>query len=325
MFDLETERVIKEIENLNKKNPKVVFQAPEGLKLSVEKEIEKIKNYFKQKNIEVEIYLWGNTCFGACDLIDSHVKNLNVDLIVHYGHEKLSYAEPEIKTLFIPAYHIFDKDEEKQILNDIKNFIEKHENEGKKVAIATTIQYKKLLKDFNLSIILGCRGAIKEGDVILFVGTGRFHPLMLAYKYQKEVFIYNPISKYFDKISKEEINKFIKKRISAISKLLLNKPKKVGVVLSTKKGQCRKKVFDEIIKLLEENNINYLPILADNISPDILFYDVDCYIIVACPRIVLDDYILYKKPIYTPEEFKLFLKNSFEYRFDEIKEGDFYL
>ena len=57
MFDLETERVIKEIENLNKMNPKVVFQAPEGLKLSVEKEIEKIKQYFKQKNIEVEIYL----------------------------------------------------------------------------------------------------------------------------------------------------------------------------------------------------------------------------------------------------------------------------
>ncbi|MEO2117335.1 MAG: S-adenosyl-L-methionine--L-histidine 3-amino-3-carboxypropyltransferase, partial [Methanocaldococcus sp.] len=55
MFDLETERVIKEIENLNKKNAKVVFQAPEGLKLKVEKEIEKIKQYFKQKNINVEI------------------------------------------------------------------------------------------------------------------------------------------------------------------------------------------------------------------------------------------------------------------------------
>ncbi|XRO76825.1 diphthamide biosynthesis enzyme Dph2 [Methanocaldococcus sp. 10A] len=323
MFDLETERVIKEIENLNKKKPKVVFQAPEGLKLSVEKEIEKIKRYFKEKGKEIEIYLWGNTCFGACDLIDSHVKNLNIDLIIHYGHEKLSYAEPEIKTLFIPAYHLFDKDEEEKILNDIKEFIEKHENEGKKVELATTIQYKKLLKDFNPSIILGCRGEVKEGDIILFVGTGRFHPLMLAYKYHKEVFIYNPVSKCFDKIYEEEINKFIKKRISAISKLILNMPKKVGVVLSTKKGQFRKKVFDEIIKLLEKNNINYIPIIVDNISPDILFYDVDCYIIVACPRIVLDDYILYKKPIYTPEEFKLFIENSFEYKFDEIKESDF--
>ncbi|XRO75471.1 diphthamide biosynthesis enzyme Dph2 [Methanocaldococcus sp. 28A] len=323
MFDLETERVIKEIENLNKKKPKVVFQAPEGLKLSVEKEIEKIKRYFKEKGKEIEIYLWGNTCFGACDLIDSHVKNLNIDLIIHYGHEKLSYAKPEIKTLFIPAYHLFDKDEEEKILNDIKEFIEKHENEGKKVSLATTIQYKKLLKDFNPSIILGCRGEVKEGDVILFIGTGRFHPLMLAYKYQKEVFIYNPVSKCFDRIYEEEINKFIKKRISAISKLILNMPKKVGVVLSTKKGQFRKKIFDEIIKLLEKNNINYISIIVDNISPDILFYDVDCYIIVACPRVVLDDYILYKKPIYTPEEFKLFIENSFEYKFDEIKESDF--
>ncbi|ACV24487.1 diphthamide biosynthesis enzyme Dph2 [Methanocaldococcus fervens] len=323
MFDVETGKVIEAIEKLGKKNPKVIFQAPEGLKLSVEKEIEKIKEYFKQKGRDVELYLWGNTCFGACDLIDNHVKNLDVDLIIHYGHEKLSYANPEIKTLFIPAYHIFEKDEKEKILNDIKNFIEKQKSEGKKVAIATTVQYKKLLRDFNPSIILGCRGEVEEGDVILFVGTGRFHPLMIAYKYQKEVFIYNPVSKCFDKISEDEINKFIKKRISAISKLMLNKPEKVGVVLSTKKGQCRKKVFNEIIKLLEENNINYITVVVDNISPEMLFYDVDCYIIVACPRIVLDDYILYKKPIYTPEEFKLFLKNSFEYKFDEIKEDDF--
>ncbi|MCQ6253629.1 diphthamide biosynthesis enzyme Dph2 [Methanocaldococcus sp.] len=324
MFDLETNKVIKEIENLNKKCPKIVFQSPEGLKLYVEKEIEKIKKYFKNKGKNVELFLWGNSCFGACDLIDDYVKKLDVDLIVHYGHEELEYAKPEIKTLFIPTYHIFDKEDENKILNDIENFINKYNLEGKKVAVTTTVQYKKLLKKFNPYIILGCRGEIKDEDIILFVGTGRFHPLMLAYKYQKEVYIYNPISKYFDKISKEEVNKFIKKRITAITKLMLNKPKKVGVVLSVKKGQFRKKVFDEITKLLEKNNINYLPIIVDNVSPEILFYDLDCYIIVACPRIVLDDYILYKKPIYTPEEFKLFLNNSLNYKFDEIKKEDFY-
>jgi len=331
LFNLETERVIKTIEEiLNKKKTeknnesvKVVFQAPEGLKLAVEKEIEKMEEYFKGE--DVEFYLWGNSCFGACDLIDDHVEKLNIDLIVHYGHEKLIYATPKIKTLFIPAYHIFSREEKKDILNKLNEFIKRLEKEGRHVSIATTIQYKELLKDLNPTIILGCRGNIKEGTVILYVGTGRFHPLMLSYKYQKEVFIFNPISKYFDKIAEEEIKRFIKKRIASISKLMLKHPKKVGVVLSTKKGQCRKNVFKEIINLLKDNDIPYLPILMDNISPELLFYDVDCYIIVACPRIVLDDHILYKKPIYTPEEFKLFLQNRLDkYQFDEIKESDFY-
>ena len=41
MWDLETERVINEIERTGAE--RILFQAPEGLKLSVEREMEKIK------------------------------------------------------------------------------------------------------------------------------------------------------------------------------------------------------------------------------------------------------------------------------------------
>ena len=185
-----------------------------------------------------------------------------------------------------------------------------------------------MLKEYNPAVILGCRANIGEEtaenmDNILFVGTGRFHPLMLAYKFKKPVDIYNPISRELSKITDDEIKKFIKKRIGAISKLLLNPPKKIGVVLSTKKGQCRINVFNYMINLLKENNIEYIPIILNNISPNYLIYDVDAYIICACPRIVLDDYLLYKKPLLTPKEFEMYIKKDFEYEFDEILFNDF--
>ncbi len=309
-FDLEREKVINKIKTIlkTKKNPKIIFQAPEGLKLDVEKEAEEIGEL-----LDIDIFIYGNSCFGACD-----IPNIEYDLLVHYGHEPLPYIEYN-NVLFIPAYQIFSREEEQRIKKDIYEFIKVNDN----VEIATTVQYKKILKEFNPKIVLGCRANLENRKNILFVGTGRFHPLLLSYKYKKDIFIYNPISYKFDKIETEESKKFIKKRISIVSKLFLNPPKKVGIVISTKPGQRRIKKFNEIKNLLRDSNINYILIEMNDISPEYLYYNVDCYIIVACPRIVLDDYIRYNKPIYTVEEFKMFLNNNFDYKLDEIQEEDF--
>ena len=121
MWDLETSRVIDEIERNNAK--RILFQAPEGLKLSVEKEMEKIREYFKEnKNIKLELIMWGETCFGACDLCDIEVKYLNIDLIIHYGHEELPYAKPEIPTVFVHAYYKPDDEELETIKKILKRF-----------------------------------------------------------------------------------------------------------------------------------------------------------------------------------------------------------
>jgi 2-(3-amino-3-carboxypropyl)histidine synthase len=329
MWDLETERVISEIKRNNAK--RILFQAPEGLKLSVEQEIDKIKKYleeddeYKNADADLELILWGESCFGACDLCDIDVKSLDVDLIIHYGHEELPYAKPEIPTVFIHAYYKPDGENLELIMKDIKKILNEY---GDNILIATTIQFKKMLKEYNPAVILGCRANVGEETAknmgnILFVGTGRFHPLMLAYKFKKPVNIYNPITGELSKITDDEIKKFIKKRIGAISKLLLNPPKKIGVVLSTKKGQCRINIFNNMLSLLKENNIEYIPIVLNNISPNYLIYNVDAYIICACPRIVLDDYLNYKKPLITPKEFEMYVKKDFEYEFDEILFDDF--
>jgi 2-(3-amino-3-carboxypropyl)histidine synthase len=50
------------------------------------------------------------------------------------------------------------------------------------------------------------------------------------------------------------------------------------------------------------------------------FTEIDCYVSTACPRIAIDDYLQYKKPIITPVEVEIVLgKRAWEeYVFDEI-------
>ena len=68
---LKLSKEIKEI--IRKEKPKtVLLQAPSGL-----------KKYLLDlsKEIDSEVYIWGGTCFGACD-----IPNVKVDLLIQIGH-----------------------------------------------------------------------------------------------------------------------------------------------------------------------------------------------------------------------------------------------
>ena len=320
MWDLERNRVIKEI--LRHKGKRILFQAPEGLKLDVEREIEEIRRYFKDRGIEdMELIMWGGSAFGACDICDREGKYLNVDLIIHYGHEELPYVRSEIPVVYIPVYYKPDREHLMEIYGDVDRILREYRDP----VITTTVQFKRILERYNPHVILGCRAnlTLEDDRDILYIGSGRFHPLMLAYKFKREILIYNPITREFSKIEKDEVESFIKRRLGAISKLYLNPPKKIGVILSTKRGQCRIGVFKRVIKILRERGLNYIPIVLDSINPEDLIYNVDAYVVCACPRVVLDDHINYKKILLTPKEFKMYINGDFDYQLDEILPEDF--
>jgi len=47
-------------------------------------------------------------------------------------------------------------------------------------------------------------------------------------------------------------------------------------------------------------------ITQDQFSPSALQgFDLDCYVSTACPRLAIDDYLQYKKPIITPIELEI--------------------
>lgn len=72
-YDLELEKVRKKIKDSGAK--KVLVELPDGLKPFATEIVEKLKK------TDAEIYIWADTCFGACD-----VPRVDFDLTIQFGH-----------------------------------------------------------------------------------------------------------------------------------------------------------------------------------------------------------------------------------------------
>jgi 2-(3-amino-3-carboxypropyl)histidine synthase len=170
--------------------------------------------------------------------------------------------------------------------------------------IATTIQYKnflKFLKTKNKGVILGCNVKIVEkftGNIILFIGDGVFHALMLKKNYpEKKVIVINPLNLKKKEIKKSDIKKFMFREAIAADKL--KNAKNVGVIISTKPGQSKLEKAIELKKDLVNKGKNVYLFLCETINPDefLNFPKLDVLINTACPRLALDDYDKFPVPI----------------------------
>lgn len=77
-YDLEEEKIIKLIKD--QKPKKVCLQFADGLKPYSKSLYNKLKKHS-------DIYLWGSTCFGACDTPEI-LEKYNFDLIIQFGHSE---------------------------------------------------------------------------------------------------------------------------------------------------------------------------------------------------------------------------------------------
>ena len=85
MYDLELERVVKEIQDNQAKL--VCLQLPDGLKLKaneIEAEI--------TAKTSARVLIWLGSCFGACDL-PLGLERLGIDLVISWGHNKFRKEE----------------------------------------------------------------------------------------------------------------------------------------------------------------------------------------------------------------------------------------
>ena len=79
-YDLEIPRVIEEIKSNDAKN--VLLQLPDGLKPKAKEIVDLIR-----EELDVNLFIWSGTNFGACD-IPLHLEKLGIDLILHFGHSE---------------------------------------------------------------------------------------------------------------------------------------------------------------------------------------------------------------------------------------------
>jgi len=80
-YDLELDRVVKEIRNQKAKT--VCIQLPDGLKQKAKEICDRIK-----KDTNAEALIWLGSCFGACDVPNLDKLDKDVDLLIQWGHSE---------------------------------------------------------------------------------------------------------------------------------------------------------------------------------------------------------------------------------------------
>ena len=97
-----------------------------------------------------------------------------------------------------------------------------------------------------------------------------------------------------------------------------------GIILSTLGRQGNPKIMENVKRMLQKQNKDYICILLSEIFPDklALFEDIDCFIQIACPRLSIDWGLAFDKPLLTPYEAAVLLQEC-QWQ-SEIYPMDFY-
>lgn len=290
------------IQKIKERNPKrVLIQIPEGLKAKA-KEIENLLN---KEGIESIVSL--DPCYGACDLRDHEAKKLGCDLLVHIGHSDFG-LKSEIPVLYYEWKIEFDPSSIlKENLEKLKEF--------ESIGLVSTINFLdslKIAKKFLESVgkkcsiggqILGCNFAnakkIEEKvDIFLYIGSGKFHPVGLALKTDKPVYMLDVEKRTIEKV---DVEIFLKQKY--IAQELAKRSNSFGILVSTKPGQIRVKAALEIKRRITSAGKEAYIFSMDEITPEkLLGVDVDCYVNTACPRIAIDNRTTFGKPILNVDE-----------------------
>ena len=299
------------IEELKKRKPKkVLVQLAEGIKQNATE----ISGWIEKLGIEVVFS--GETCWGACSVAVQEAEALSVDLIVHFGHAE--FIKVDFPILYVEVQDVLNLKplleksldslkpyktiglsysiQHRHDINNIKSFYETH---GKKVLLS-----KKIGTNAYEGHITGCeyRGlkAIQE-EVECFVIIGnQFHSMGAALALEKPVIL---LDVYNDEVRSMVglREKILKQRAISIEKL--REAKNVGIIIEIKPGQK----FGSpriLLEKLKKAGKNAVVITMSELTPDKLmnFYHIDVFIELACPRIALDDFAKYPKPILTMKE-----------------------
>lgn len=325
-YDYKFDVIIEKIKSIDAHN--VILQFPEGLK----SDAIHVSNTLQESLDDVNIIIDADPCFGACDLADVKV-NKHIDLVVHFAHTPLP-IKTDCPVLFIEAHSTAD------VEAPILDALTKLNADVNSIGLVTTTQHiHKLDEMINLieskgytvkldngkgtskGQVLGCNfTAIKnlDVDVIIYVGSGDFHALGVKLFTQKPVILADPfIGKSRD--IEEFYDRIIRVRFARITKA--SSAKSFGIIMSSKKGQLRFDLAIHLKKLIKEHGFDAQILNMDYISPDLLLpYDLDAFVMTACPRIAIDDSAMYKKPVLTPDELEIVLgiRDWEDYQMDEI-------
>jgi 2-(3-amino-3-carboxypropyl)histidine synthase len=273
------------------------------------------------------------------------LKPLGVDVLVHFGHTEM----PSINHLFqwdvlyVAARHKLDVG---PVSAAGARRLAQLAGWGKRIGIVTTAQHAHKLDEMAAAMkaegfevyagrgddrlggpaqLLGCNytaGTSIEDDVdgFVYVGSGDFHPIAIAWGTDKPVVLADP---YTNEVRTLEavMDQLMRQRFATIERA--RGARAFGVLVGTRVGQERMRLARGLQRLLESNGREAHLIALDYFSWDNLQYfrHLDALVNTSCPRITTDDWARYPMPMLTPPELEIVLgKRTWdEYVFDEFK------
>jgi 2-(3-amino-3-carboxypropyl)histidine synthase len=305
------------IGKLKKKGVKrVALQFPEGLKRQSATVAADLKT------AGFEVILSGDPCYGACDLALDTL--MQADVLVHFGH---SPVDEQPGVIFEPYKIDFDV----KVLEKALPFFR-----GETVGLVTTVQHVHLIpvmelflraKGISCSVaegsgrtpnrgqVLGCSFAaakLTPADMILFVGTGLFHPIGIALTTNARVIALDPLTGSVQEVSGDSL---LRRRFAVIEKA--RGAKSVGIIVSTKSGQQR---MDLARRLASLSPAAVIVTMREVLPDELLNLGFDCYVNTACPRLAYDDQVRFPAPVLSPQEFEILcgVRTWDTYTIDEI-------
>jgi 2-(3-amino-3-carboxypropyl)histidine synthase len=152
-------------------------------------------------------------------------------------------------------------------------------------------------------------------EAFLFVGTGRFHPLGLAWAIDRPVWSLDPLQGTLE--PPIDRGSLVRRRQLLVASV--RDARRWGILVSTFSGQNRTPTALALQERARAHGRDAEILLAERIDPrDLEGRSLDAYVNTACPRIALDDSENYPKPVLTPPEFLMALGELplEPYRFD---------
>ncbi|XP_062448564.1 2-(3-amino-3-carboxypropyl)histidine synthase subunit 1 [Rhea pennata] len=298
---------------------KVALQMPEGL-LMFACTIADIVERFTG----AEAVVMGDVTYGACCVDDYTAKALGADFLVHYGHSCLI---PIDATQGVKMLYVFV-----DIKIDTSHFLETlrfNFPAGASLALVSTVQFvpalqaasQELRSQYKVCVpqckplspgeILGCTSPrlAQDTDAIVYLGDGRFHlesvmianPGIPAYRY-------DPYSKVF---SQEH---YAHERMHCARQQAIRTAagaRTWGLILGTLGRQGSPGILQHLESRLRALGRPFVRVLLSEIFPSKLqlFPDVDAWVQVACPRLSIDWGEAFSKPLLTPYEAAVALRD----------------
>ncbi|KAM8977058.1 2-(3-amino-3-carboxypropyl)histidine synthase subunit 1 [Pelodytes ibericus] len=317
-YNFEIPKTIWRIQQCSAK--RVALQMPEGLLMFACAIADIIERF-----TSAETVVMGDVTYGACCVDDYTARALGADFLVHYGHSCLI---PIDATKGIRMLYVFV-----DIKIDTSHFVDTirfNFPRGSLLAFVSTVQfvsalqaaYHALRSEYEVIVpqckplspgeILGCTSPRleKSVDVVVYLGDGRFHleSVMIANPNTK-AFRYDPYSKVFSREYYEH-STMLKNRSEAIATAA--SAKSWGLIFGTLGRQGSPKILEHLESRLQALGFRYVRLLLSEIFPNKLklFPEVEAWVQVACPRLSIDWGTAFSKPLLTPYEASVALKEA---------------